>query len=105
MNRPWTINPPSTATDGVNFNVFRHAFHDVTLVLGVDGNWSGYTSISCASDGLQGEFLTEKDLPQTMAAKLAKALIKPEKLETVLADLEEPLETKTDYCNRMGFDM
>ena len=77
MNRPWTINPPSTATNGVNFNLFRHPFHDVTLVLGADGNWTGYTSVSCVSDGLQGEFQTERDLSQLMAAKLAKALIKP----------------------------
>ena len=77
MNRPWTINPPSTAADGVNFNLFRHPFHDVTLIFGADGNWTGYTSVSCVSDGLQGEFQTERDLSQLMAAKLAKVLIKP----------------------------
>ena len=39
------------------------------------------------------------------AQELTAELIELEKLETVLDDLEEPLETKTDYCNRMGFDM
>lgn len=39
------------------------------------------------------------------AQELTRELIELEKLETVLDDLEEPLETKTDYCHRMGFDM
>ena len=77
MNRVWTIDPPSTSADGLNFNLFRHPFHDVTLVLSSQGSWTGYSRISRASDGLQGDFLCEIDLPDTMAAKLAGALINP----------------------------
>ena len=45
------------------------------------------------------------DKAYVKAQELTAELIELEKLETVLDDLEEPLETKTDYCNRMGFDM
>ena len=45
------------------------------------------------------------DTAYVKAQELTAELIELEKLETVLDDLEEPLETKTDYCNRMGFDM
>ena len=42
------------------------------------------------------------DTAYVKAQELTAELIELEKLETVLDDLEEPLETKTDYCNRMA---
>ena len=51
------------------------------------------------------DFDKKTDTAYVKAQELTRELIELEKLETVLDDLEEPLETKTDYCNRMGFDM
>ena len=74
--RHWTL---LSVWDGgdryVDYNMCRHAYHDVTLTLNIEtGGWYSSTRISPVKHGTDAPFEEPRELPDAITIKLKKLM-------------------------------
>jgi len=73
--RQWTLLHTLHDDMYTDYNMCRHAYHDVTLTYDSDEDkWWSITRLSAVSDGPEGQFSDERELPDAITNKLRKIM-------------------------------